>query len=175
MILKNMARAIDAQPLYATYTQMMEAEYQMLCRFIEDQYRQVLEKVDRNYRENLLAIESLRGLITNDSSAPASADLFRKQHGDLIVAVREAALRLGSGFALQDIERFLKAEKPLLMLQTSRKSISTALRRLYEARELMLIQEGRGTRPAYYSANIFVKGTDQGKEAYMGTVSGKQA
>lgn len=153
---------------------MTELEYQGLCAFIRDQYQQTLASLEATFRENLRAIESLRDQVFRAPPIVAAAQ-FHKQHGDLIEAVREAALRLSDGFTLKDVEQLLRSERPFLMLQSSRKSISTALRRLYEARELVLIEEGRGTKPASYSTSPVLKGTHQGKEAPMGTVSGRQA
>ena len=56
----------------------------------------------------------------------------------------------------------MRNEQPLLMAQSIRKSISTALRRLYAARELVLVEEGRGTKPARYApvANVSSAGNE---------------
>ncbi len=159
--------------MYAICRGMTHLEYNTLYDLMRDRYEETLAKIRDAYRESVRGLEALRVTLENDR--PDVLGLIRKQHGDLIESVREAALKLEGIFTLQDVVEVLRTEKPALMLQTTRKSVSTALRRLYASHELVLVEEGRGTKPAFYSANATNKGNFLEKEAQMSTVSGRPA
>ena len=147
----------------------------MLYAWLDQQHEDLLAVVNRMYEENRRAIDALWQQCGSPGSAQSATAILRKQHGNLIEAVRHSARRIPGSFTLQDVETRLRAEQPLLMAQSSRKSISTALRRLYEARELALIQEGRGTKPARYAVVPVSLGDPDGKEVPMDHVSGRPA
>jgi hypothetical protein len=154
---------------------MDELNYQKLCKWIEQQHRDAVAVLERTYAEQRHAIDALWEQFRTDKPASDQSGLFHKRHGNLIEAVRRSARRLSRTFTLQDVETHLRGEQPLLMAQSSRKSISTALRRLYEARELVLVEEGRGTKPAQYAIGSTQFNTREGKEGPMESVSGRSA
>ena len=141
---------------------MDELDYRRLCAWLEQQHQEALATLQRAYDENRRAIDTLWEQCCGRSSLQATT-VFCKHHGSLIEAVRRACDHLGPSFTLQDVESLLRVEQPLLMAQSSRKSISTALRRLYEGRELVLIEEGRGTKPARYAVSALPR-SGEGKE-----------
>src|SRR5436190_11901811 len=120
---------------------MTQADYNMLYAWLDQQRDDLLAAVNRTYEENRRAIDALWEQFRSPTSAQSATTILRKQHGNLIEAVRHSAHRLAGSFTLQDVESRLRAEQPLLMAQSSRKSISTALRRLYEGHELVLVEE----------------------------------
>src|SRR5262245_53218174 len=136
---------------------MDDLGYHQLCSWLEEENRALRAQLDRSYEQQQRVIQAFLHQRKVEGAATPSAPVFRKRHGNLIEAVRRVAHRLGRAFSLSDIEESLWAEQPLLMAQSSRKSISTALRRLYEAQQLVLVEEGRGTKPARYApiATVF--------------------
>ena len=147
-----------------TFSYMTEGDYQRLRRILDERLAEAEQRARAEHEEAILALDRLRAIARSATSLSPVG-----RHGDLVQAVRTATMTVTAPFTIASIESFIRAERPELLGPSTRKSISSALRRLQASGGIIRIAEGKGTTPATYAR------VEQGKELPMGFVSGRQA
>ena len=115
----------------------------------EPEYLRLKKQIQADYQHKLQALETIWNL-ANRSEHGTRNGATTSRRGDLQRAVREATEALGGELTVLRVEGWLQATYPDLAKGLSRSSISQALKRLTEAGELRLLQEGKGKRGATY-------------------------
>jgi hypothetical protein len=121
-------------------------EYQMLCREVETEYAAGLEELKRKYEERKRAIQ----LVWEISKQQSERVRGTVRHGEVIDSVRQILQDLHTAFSLRDVEAALKGRYPRTAASSSRKSISSALRRLRNEGVIEMIRHGKGKAPSVY-------------------------
>ena len=116
------------------------------------EYEKLKAEAAAEYRRKLEAIEvvwKMTGGTRNDS--PSDDTPVNK--GALQTAIKEAVQFLTGEFTLRDVEKQIGATNSAFAAKIKRASLSSALKRMAEEKEITLVTLGKGKRASKYKRN----------------------
>jgi len=117
------------------------------------EYERLKADAQAEYRRKLEAIETVWKMSGGQNGVTANSPQFaRVGKGTLQEAVRAALPNIGGEFTLRNVYNQIVLDDPLLAerIKDRLPSISSALKRMADDHELVLVEAGSGKRPSKY-------------------------
>ena len=114
----------------------------------EKEYYRLKQKAESDYKENLAAIERVWKM-TSDSSGSKPRNR-RPREGSFRDQVRNAAKQIAGEFTLHSIKEKLKEMNPATADGIEDQKISSALARLKDRKEIVVVEQGAGKKAGTY-------------------------
>jgi len=114
------------------------------------EYQRLKAEAEAEYRRKLEAIEMVWKLSGGDSkngSNPLETSIGK---GSLQQAIRYALQQITSEFTLREVEQQMKIHDPVFAAKVKRPSISGALKRMADDKEIVVVAAGSGKRASRY-------------------------
>lgn len=113
------------------------------------QYRQMREKIEADYRNELSALEMMWKKFGDRSSAPSTTRSKSESYGKLTETVLELGQAHGGDFTIKNLFEKAKAIFPSLRYN----SVATSVKTLVKNQKFKIRQEGKGkTQPGIFYA-----------------------
>jgi hypothetical protein len=114
------------------------------------EYEKLRADAAAEYRRKLEAIEVVWKMTGGVSRNGTGADETPVGKGSLQQAVKDALQFISGEFSLRDVEKQIRATDSALAAKVKRPSLSSALKRLANERQIELVSVGKGKRPSKY-------------------------
>lgn len=122
----------------------------------EKEYSKLKERIEREYKDKLRALDLVWELSRNTSSNGKIENRSKKEtnggRGQLLIAIREGLAEIHGQFSVHHIEEIIRKRRPELAVQRS--SISGALKRFVDNKEIEIVEAGSGKRPSVYQKAV---------------------
>jgi hypothetical protein len=114
------------------------------------EYTRLKLEAEAEYRRKLEAIETVWKLSGGANQGTATHGTSSLSKGSLHQAVKNAIQFLSGDFSLHDVEKRIQESDPALAARVKRPSLSSALKRLADDKEIVLVTTGSGKRASTY-------------------------
>jgi hypothetical protein len=114
------------------------------------EYQRLKTEAEAEYRRKLEAIEMVWKLSGGDSKNGSSPHETSIGKGSLQQAIRYAIPYLTGEFTLREVEQQMKVHDPVFAAKVKRPSISGALKRMADDKEIVVVAAGSGKRASKY-------------------------
>lgn len=118
----------------------------------EREYQKLKNRIEQECKEKLRALDVVWQLARNASSNGQPEGQQKREitagKGKLLNAIRQALTDIHGRFSIHEVEKGVQGNSPDLIVQRS--SISGALKRLAESKEIEIVEAGSGKRPSVY-------------------------
>jgi hypothetical protein len=114
------------------------------------EYERLKVEAAAEYRRKLEAIETVWRMSGGASQNDADAQATTLGKGSLHQAVKNAVQVISGEFTHRDVEKQIQVSDPAIAAKVKRPSLSSALKRLADEKEIVLVSAGRGKRASKY-------------------------